>query len=149
MVLGHGLGTGTVTGGKKSRQGAAEHLLETERCDGICAGGATSGDEASQEAGEEQHERDSCDRQGIGRLNLEQQAANRSAEKESDSDAGGQAKNDRRHPLANDQPKQSGGLRTERHADAHFVSAAGHRIRNNTVNTKGGYQERGTGKGDH
>ena len=40
-------------------------------------------------------------------------------------------------------------LRAERHPDADFVPAAGHRVRDNAVNAKAGHQQRGSGKGRH
>src|SRR5882762_6357970 len=71
------------------------------------------------------------------------------AEEESERHTGSQAKDDRRHTLANDEPKQLGALRTERHPNSDFISAASHRVRDNAVNTKASHQERGSGKDDH
>ena len=71
------------------------------------------------------------------------------SEEQSDRHAGGQANDHRRHALANDQPKQLRALRAERHPNADFVPAAGHRVRDNAVDAEAGHQKRGSGKDAH
>src|SRR5437762_2000818 len=90
-------------------------LFESECGDSISADSATRGDEAGQNANGQQHHGDAGYRHRIRSLNPEQQTANCPAEKERGGDTGAHAKDNRRHTLAHDEPKQLRGLCTKRH----------------------------------